>query len=151
MQRVFSFSNLLALPFWLLMIVFPHWSWTKRIIQSPLVVVPHAAVYAALALPRSRELLPAVANPTLDGVQTLLSKPENATIGWIHFLAFDLFVGRWAFLDSRERGISAWVMAPVLSLVLMLGPAGFLLYLLVRVLAAPGKDNLASKQSPRLV
>ena len=49
-----------------------------------------------------------------------------------HFLAFDLFVGRWVYLDSRERGISAWLMAPILLVVLMLGPLGFILYLVVR-------------------
>jgi hypothetical protein len=65
-------------------------------------------------------------------VAALLGTPAGATIGWAHFLAFDLFVGRWAYLDSRERAISAWLMAPVLFFVLMLGPIGFLLYLAVR-------------------
>jgi hypothetical protein len=48
-------------------------------------------------------------------------------------IAFDLFVGRWAYLDSRERGIPALVMAPVLLLTILLGPVGLLVYLLVRL------------------
>ena len=44
-------------------------------------------------------------------------------------IAFDLFVGRWACLDSRERGIPALVMAPVLLLTILLGPLGLLVYL----------------------
>ncbi len=71
-------------------------------------------------------------NPTLDTVATLLGSEAGATIGWVHFLAFDLFVGRWAYLDSQKRSISAWLMAPILYFTLMLGPIGFLLYLLVR-------------------
>jgi hypothetical protein len=37
----------------------------------------------------------------------------------------------WA-LDSRERGLSAWLMAPVLFPVLMVGPLGLLVYLVLR-------------------
>ena len=35
--------------------------------------------------------------------------PAGVAVGWIHFLAFDLFVGRWEYLDSREKSISAWL------------------------------------------
>jgi ABA DEFICIENT 4-like len=120
------------MPFWLLMIVLPHWRWTQRIMRSPLVSAAPALLYAALVLPQVGGLLLALARPTLGGVAALLGTPAGATIGWAHFLAFDLFVGRWAYLDSRERAISAWLMAPVLFFVLMLGPIGFLLYLAVR-------------------
>jgi hypothetical protein len=82
------------------------------------------------------EALPLLAAPTLANVAGLLGSEEGATIGWIHFLAFDLFVGRWAYLDAQERQISPWLMAPVLFFILMLGPLGFTLYILVRTLSA---------------
>jgi hypothetical protein len=135
MERLFSLSNLLVLPFWALMIALPHWRWTKRLLASPLVVVPPVIVYAAVVLPRLPEILAAVANPALPDISRLLGAPAGATAAWAHFLAFDLFVGRWAYLDSRERNISAWIMAPTLFLILMLGPLGFALYLGVRLLA----------------
>ena len=91
-----------------------------------------AILYAALVLPRLGAIWPAVSRPTLPGVEALLGSPAGATIAWVHFLAFDLFVGRWIYLDSQERRISSWFMAPVLFLTLMLGPAGFLFYLVVR-------------------
>jgi len=87
-------------------------------------------------LPRLGEIWPAVSRPTLGGVATLLGSPAGASIAWVHFLAFDLFVGRWIYLDSQERGVRAWLMAPILFLTLMLGPVGFLLYLIMRPLAA---------------
>ncbi|MCA9946741.1 MAG: DUF4281 domain-containing protein, partial [Anaerolineales bacterium] len=43
------------------------------------------------------------------------------------------FVGRWVYLDGRANNISAWFISPILFFVLMLGPLGFLLYLVVRV------------------
>ena len=77
-----------------------------------------------------------ISRPALRGVAALLGSPLGATIAWAHFLAFDLFVGRWMYFDSRERRFSAWLMAPVLLLTLMLGPAGFLLYLILRFIPA---------------
>ncbi len=148
MASIFRVSNLLALPFWALMILLPRWRWTTRILQSPLVSAAPAFLYVALVLPRLVEIWPAVTRPTLSGIAVLLGSPAGATIAWVHFLAFDLFVGRWVYLDSRERRVSAWIMAPVLFLTLMLGPAGFLLYLVVRSLAAAktasAKDTLQS-------
>jgi hypothetical protein len=132
MASLFRFCSFLVIPFWLLMILVPRWQWTKRIVHSPLVSAAAAALYAALVLPRLGEIWPAVSRPTLSGVAALLGSPAGATIAWVHFLAFDLFVGRWIYLDSQDRQISAWLMAPVLLLTLMLGPAGFLLYLIVR-------------------
>src|SRR5262249_29136196 len=103
-------------------------------VAPPLVVAPPAALYALLVAPQLATVVPAVLRPTLTGVAALLGTPNGATLAWAHFLAFDLFVGRWAYLDSRERGVSAWLMAPVLCLILMLGPVGFLLHLLTRAL-----------------
>ena len=132
MATIFSLSGLLVLPFWALMIFFPHWRWTRRVMRSPAVALAPAALYVLLVLPRLAFIWPVLASPTIVRVAELLGTPAGATIGWIHFLAFDLFVGRWIYLDSRERGLSAWLMAPVLFLTLMLGPLGFALYLLVR-------------------
>jgi hypothetical protein len=132
MAMIFSISSVLVIPFWFLIIVLPHWRWTKRIVQSPLIIAAAALLYAALVLPQIAQVLPAVLHPTLPGMATLLGSPTGATIAWVHFLAFDLFVGRWIYLDSRERGISAWLMAPILFFVLMLGPIGFLLYMICR-------------------
>jgi hypothetical protein len=122
-----------AAPFWALMILLPHWSWTKRIIGSPLIVVPPLLIYAVLVLGSLTEVLPAVASPTLGGVRELLGTADGAAAGWAHMIAFDLFVGRWAYLDSRKRGIPALVMAPVTLLTILLGPIGLLVYLLVRL------------------
>jgi hypothetical protein len=120
------------MPFWFLMILLPFWSWTKRIIGSPWIAAPAALLYASLVLPQAGGLLGALANPQLAQIAALLGTPAGATIGWVHFLAFDLFVGRWVYLDSQERKLTAWLVSPILFVVLMFGPLGLLLYLLVR-------------------
>lgn len=132
MEQIFQLSNLLIMPFWLLMIFLPLWRWTGRIIRSPWVAAPPALLYALLVVPGIAALLSELANPELAQIASLLGTPEGATIAWAHFVTFDLFVGRWVYLDSRQRKITFWLISPVLFFVLMFGPLGFLLYLILR-------------------
>lgn len=145
METIFSFSSLTVMPFWVLMILLPHWHWTRRIVRSPLIAVPPALIYTVLVLPRLAEVFLAVSSPTPAGIAALLGTPAGATIAWAHFLAFDLLVGRWSYLDARERGISGLLMAPVLFLTLMLGPLGFLLYLVLRGVADRSSPEPSTK------
>jgi hypothetical protein len=131
-QLLFALSFPLAAPFWALMILAPNWSVTRRVVASPLIVMPALLVYAVAVLPSMSDVLPAVASPTLAGVAGLLGTPLGAAAGWAHFIGFDLFVGRWIFLDARERGIPHLVTAPVLVLTILLGPLGMLVHLVVR-------------------
>lgn len=133
-DQLFNLTNLTVVPFWLLMIVLPRWRWTQRIIASPLIALPPALIYAFLVLPQIGGLLASLGNPSVQTIVALLGTPAGTTIGWAHFLAFDLLIGRWAYLDSQERGIHALVMVPVLFFIFMLGPLGYLLYLGVRAL-----------------
>ncbi|MEO1749630.1 MAG: abscisic acid-deficient protein Aba4 family protein, partial [Pseudomonadota bacterium] len=47
--------------------------------------------------------------------------------GWIHFLAFDLFVGAVMAARMDRVGVSRVVQAPILGATFMLGPLGFLI------------------------
>jgi len=135
MERVFELSGLLVMPFWLAMILLPRLKLTRRVMTSLLPPLLPALVYAALVAPRLAELLPLLARPEVGPIAALLGSVEGATIAWLHFLSFDLFVGRWIYLDSRERGLTAWWVSPVLLLTLLFGPAGLLSYLAVRAVA----------------
>jgi hypothetical protein len=146
MTLLFRLSNLLVLPFWALLILLPRWRWTERIMRSPFVSAAPALLYAALMLPRLGAIWRAIARPTLLGIATMLGSPEGATIAWVHFLAFDLFVGRWIYLDSQERRLSPLLTAPVLFLTLMLGPLGFLIYLVIRAVASSREADKSGTQ-----
>lgn len=128
------------------MIVLPKWRVTRRIISSPWIAAPVAIIYATLVLPNANQLLGELSNPSAKAIGELLGTPEGATVGWAHFLAFDLFVGRWAYLDNESRGIHPLLMAPLLFLILMFGPLGFLLYLTAR-LFKPETERRESQRS----
>jgi hypothetical protein len=132
METLFAASSLLVLPFWLLMLVAPRWRWTERLVRSPYVVAGPVALYAALVVPDLLALLPAVARPELPSIAALLGTPRGATIAWAHFLALDLFAGRWIYLDARARGLPAWTLRPLLLLTLLFGPLGLGAYFVVQ-------------------
>ncbi|NGM12891.1 ABA4-like family protein [Verrucosispora sioxanthis] len=144
---LFTLTFAVAAPFWALMILLPTWRVTHRIIRSPLIVLPAVVIYAVLVIPAFGEVLPAVVSPTLDGVRELLGGAEGAAAAWAHMIAFDLFVGRWAWLESRERAVPPLAMAPVLVSTILLGPLGLAAYLLVRARWAP--PTVTSGREPR--
>ena len=132
MNELFQLSNLLVIPWWILMIGAPRWHRTHQIVESSLIFVPIAVLYSVLVLPNFVTLLPELANPQLAGISALLSTPSGATVAWIHFLAFDLFVGRWIYHDSQQLSIPRWIQSGCLLATFMAGPFGWLCYLVVR-------------------
>jgi len=139
----FELSNLVIMPFWLLMVFAPWWSITWRVLTSPWVVAPPALIYLVTLVPVARFVLPEVMQPVQARIADLLGTPTGVTLAWAHFVAFDLFVGRWVYLDSRQRGYSAWWVSPVLIVCLLVGPVGLLLYLTVRTMLG-GRDGEAT-------
>jgi hypothetical protein len=68
----------------------------------------------------------------LKGVMALFDSPGGATLGWIHYLAFDLFTGMWIARDADQKGFSRIAQFPFLLLTLLVGPVGLFAWLIVR-------------------
>ncbi len=132
MEQIFLLSNLVVLPFWGIMIIAPQWQTGRRIMSSVLVFVPLTLLYSWIVLPMLPGLLPALARPELSVITAMLNNPSGATVAWIHFLAFDLFVGRWQYHDAQQHHIPAWMLRITLLCTFMAGPFGLLLYIIVR-------------------
>lgn len=72
---------------------------------------------------------------SLESVRSLFANDYFLLAGWIHYLAFDLFLGTWEVEDGLKVGINRWVLVPVLALTFYFGPAGFVLYLILRTIS----------------
>ncbi len=73
---------------------------------------------------------------SVAGVSKLFANPNLALLGWIHYLAFDLWVGSWEAEEADRIGMPHAALAPSLLLTCAFGPLGLLLFLLLRRLAA---------------
>ncbi len=140
-EMIFTVTNSGVLLFWLLLAFGPRTVVTRKIIFFAGVSLL-AATYAVLIV----LLLGGFADDggsgggspdftTLAGVQALFAAKGGATIGWIHYLAFDLFVGMWIASNADRHGFSRIVQVPFLFFTLMTGPLGLTLYVLVRKLS----------------
>jgi len=128
-QVLFTLTFAVAVPFWALMIILPRWRWTERIIASPLIVAGPVVIYIVLLVKIFPQVWQAVSAPDLPVLQALFATPVGAAVVWAHLIAFDLFVGRWIYLDGRRLGLSPLLVGPVLVLTIFLAPVGFAAYL----------------------
>ncbi len=77
---------------------------------------------------------------SLEQVAQLFESRGLLLAGWVHYLAFDLWVGRWAIdalaAEPEAQGVANWVgrllMLPCLLLTFMFGPVGLLAFLALR-------------------
>lgn len=129
-EQVFSVANSLSVVCWLLLAVLPGTRWVTDVLTSRIVPGLFAVAYAVILL----GVFPNATGSfsTLAGVATLFAHPWLLLAGWLHYLAFDLLTGTWEARDAVDRGVPRWALVPCLFLTLMFGPAGWLLYVLVR-------------------
>ncbi len=129
-ETLFSICGTAVLPGWLLLIVAPRWNWTKLLINSCLLPLLLAVVYLFLIVTHFGQTEGGFGS--LADVSKLFQNPHVLLAGWIHYLAFDLFVGGWEVRDAERLGINHLLVVPCLILTFLLGPIGLLLYFILR-------------------
>lgn len=129
-DQIFKACNTLALLGWLVLVLFGWKRWASSFIIAVLLPLLFAVIYSALLLMHWGE---SSGNfNSLTGVAALFSNPWLLLAGWVHYLAFDLFVGSWEARDALAHQIPHIAVVPCLLLTFLFGPAGLLLYLLLR-------------------
>jgi succinate dehydrogenase hydrophobic anchor subunit len=121
----------------------PRWRFTQRIVHVCIVLLcaTHLGMFAATL----RIAPEGAGGQTLDAVQRMFGSPWLALLCWVHYLAFDMFVGAWMVRDAIERQVPRWVLAPCTVVTLFLGPTGLALYLALR--KVQGDHRLPVSQS----
>lgn len=129
-DTIFRFANLTALAGWAVLVaspLAPKWADGIAGIVIPLIL---SVGYTALIL-----VYWAGADggfDTLANVMALFDQPETALAGWVHFLAFDLFIGAWEVRVARDERIPHLLVLPCLALTFLFGPIGLLVFLGLR-------------------
>ncbi|NND01078.1 MAG: DUF4281 domain-containing protein [Gammaproteobacteria bacterium] len=128
---LFTICSQAVLPAWLLLIFAPHWEWTRKLIFHAWIPALLAVcyIYCFYAFWPAPE---AAGFGSLDQVMAFFQVPYAALAGWIHYLAFDLFVGAWEVRDARRHGIAHLWVVPCLVLTFLAGPVGLLVYFCIR-------------------
>src|SRR5689334_22171525 len=121
-ETIFSICNLVALGGWFLLI-FAGWTrWGATLVSGVILPLLFAVAYSVLIAMHWSETPGGFGS--LTGVAALFSNHWLLLAGWIHYLAFDLFIGSWQVRDSLKHGIPALAVIPCLILTFLFGPAG---------------------------
>ena len=129
-DQLFAICNPLALVGWIILVVAGRMRWAAALVTGAIIPALFAIVYTALILAHWHE---STGNfSTLSGVAALFQNHWLLLAGWIHYLAFDLFIGSWEVRDSAKHKISHWLVIPCLFATFMFGPIGLLLYFVLR-------------------
>ena len=123
---LFTISDPIALLGWLALVQAPLAPRYADLIAALIIPLLMAVAYSALLLaywsgaPGGYGSLP--------DVMALFTNPHIALAGWIHYLAFDLFIGAWTVRTARAEQMSHLLTLPNLGLIFLFGPAGFLTF-----------------------
>ena len=131
--EVFSIANMIAIPMWVLMLFFSKWKVTQFLIDFKVIPLALAFMYAIYIF-QAIQISGMMDFGSLTSVITLFTEENAVLAGWIHYLAFDLIVGMWMLDQNKELKINQLVMAPCLFLTFMLGPIGFLLFMIIKTI-----------------
>ena len=140
-SAIFTLTNVIAFAGWAMLALLPRRPAVHSIILYACVAMlclSYAAMFVALfggladpvRVPGAEE--PDLTKYTIAGLRTLFMSDGGIVLGWTHYLAFDLFIGLWVARDADAKGFSRWVQLPILFLILMAGPLGLLVWLMVR-------------------
>ncbi len=129
-ETVFSVANTTALAMWVLLLALPRFTWVNRVATSAAAAL-FAGAYVVIIAARWGNSSGGFSS--LAAVDALFSDPWLLLAGWLHYLAFDLIVGSWEVRDARQRGLSHLLVVPCLAATFMFGPAGWLMYMALRM------------------
>lgn len=131
-EQLFGLANAVPLAGWIALLLAPL-ARARFVAIARVVAVVLAVGYAvgvAAALAGSGGPMPDLT--TLSGLARAFSEPRVMLVGWVHYLAFDLWVGAWEAEQAGRRGMPHAALVPCLVLTFLAGPIGLLLFLALR-------------------
>ncbi|TIX51829.1 ABA4-like family protein [Alteraurantiacibacter aquimixticola] len=142
-DTLFGVANIWALASWAVLLLLPRGEITKALVfylGIGLLCLAYSVLFVLLVTGSVDNGALAGAGgagfTTIEGVRNIFMSDGGVTVGWIHYLALDLFAGMWIARDADAKGISRIVQAPVLLLTFIAGPFGLLIWLIIREPAA---------------
>ena len=117
--------------FWILLLVFPKKVFTQKIIAFPWVPLVIAIGYVYFLSTTTGTF--SADFSSLYGLTEMFqnAEPRGVAAGWLHYLAFDFWVGCWMLKNSQEKRVKhVWIILPLIC-TFVLGPLGIIIYTLV--------------------
>lgn len=126
---LFQIGSNLVLPAWVLLIFFPHFKHNHLLLW--VVVALLSAAYLLLMFTSGASFNAATFN-SIAGIRSLFANEAVLTAGWLHYLAFDLWIGKEIVSTGKRLQMARWKYTLPLPLTFLFGPAGWLVFQLLK-------------------
>ena len=136
-ENIYLIANWGVIPFWLLLIFFPHQQITNFLVQSVIVPLLLATgyIYLSYGLFTDGNMFDGFELYSgLDGLYSMFANETLLLIFWLHFLSISLFAGAWIVRDGKRYLIPKIIIIPSLILTYFTGPIGLVTYWFFRIL-----------------
>lgn len=130
-ESLFGIANQIALVGWLILIVAPRRYDVVFFVPQYIIPLVLGLGYGALMFVHFFSV-EGGGYSSLDSVQALFANPDVLLAGWVHYLAFDLFIGAWIARQADALGLTRVIQIPILLGTFMFGPVGLVLFLVMK-------------------
>ena len=136
-ENIFLWSNIMILPFWTMLLIFPDSRMSKIFVNSIIFPLILAAAYSAtiyqILLIEDPILNIFKLYLSIDNLYTIFATESFLLLFWLHFLTLNFFLGSWVSRDAIKYSISKGVVLIPLVIIFFFGPIGLVLYWLIRI------------------
>ena len=139
-ENIYLWTNFGILPFWLMLIVIPNSKVTNFFVNS--IIIPlflscaYVYVIYQIILLGDSIIDIFLLYLSLDNLYTVFATESFLLLFWLHFIAFNLFIGSWVSKDGIKYNISRSIILVPLILIYFTGPVGLALYWVIRIFYA---------------
>ena len=139
-EMLYYWVNFGVLPFWLLLIFFPHSHLCRYLVTSIFPIFVLSGTYIFVLYKSYLNSYDFMGNFNLylgiSDISYLFSDKNFLMMFWIHFIAINLFIGGWIVKDSQKLSINKFILIVPLLVTYLIGPLGLFLYWLIRIFYA---------------
>ncbi len=128
-EILFNILNLLPLPFWVGMLLFPQTRFTQNLVTGYWPFIVLGGISGLMLVVAVATGAGSFSLSSFDALRAELAREWGFLLGWTYYLTLNLFAAVWIFRDAKYWEVGSRLF---LLLTLLTGPLGLGIYLLVR-------------------
>ena len=102
-ETIFNLFNSGILLFWLLLLVFPNKGFTQKVMAFPWIPLVISVGYIYFLSTTTGTFSSDFSSLTSLTKMFQNAEPRGVAAGWLHYLAFDFWVGCWMLKNSQKK------------------------------------------------
>tara|TARA_B100001173_G_C15827415_1_gene478909 strand:+ start:225 stop:698 length:474 start_codon:yes stop_codon:yes gene_type:complete len=139
-EMLYFWVNFGVLPFWLILIFFPHSHLSRYFVISIFPIFILTGTYIFVLYKAYINSYDFIGNFNLYlgiyNISDLFSDKNFLMMFWIHFISINLFTGGWIVKDAQKYSVNKILLIIPLVTTYLIGPLGLFIYWFLRIFYA---------------